>query len=219
MNYHVTSDIQHPVHSGVVSCRNVPDFVRFDGQNNFVGQIEGGRKCGVHCHFLAVRHYIYKQRAKPETLRCMKSCQCVTGVHWIISDKYITGLLDYFKNTALAAQLRQIVSLRTWCVPAKFWIRWSRPTTAYKMVCYCSEGYCAAEGNSTGHRAALSCSSEAKVRTAVLARRRSVASSWKSSLWCCRLQEAQRLYSSLDLLWCLWTLDALCVWVSEWVSE
>jgi len=89
------------------------------------------------------------------------------------------------------------------------WIQWS--TAVYKMVCCCSERYCTAEGNSTGHRAALSCSSDAQVRVAAVARRRSAASSRKSSLRCCRLQGAQRPRSSLDMLWRLWTLDALCV--------
>lgn len=47
--YRNTDSIGCPIRSGVATCRSVPDAVRFDGQNHYIGRIDGGQKRCVQC--------------------------------------------------------------------------------------------------------------------------------------------------------------------------
>ena len=47
MKYRVTSNLECPVRSQAVTCRTVPDVVRFDGENHFIGHINGGQNEGA----------------------------------------------------------------------------------------------------------------------------------------------------------------------------
>ena len=49
LKYRTTNEIGHPIRSRAASCRTVQDGVRFDGQNHFIGRIDGGQKRCVSC--------------------------------------------------------------------------------------------------------------------------------------------------------------------------
>lgn len=49
MKYRATNEIGYPIRCRAVSCRAIPDDVRFDGQNHFIGRIDGGQKRCSQC--------------------------------------------------------------------------------------------------------------------------------------------------------------------------
>ena len=43
------TDLARPIRGRAASCRTVPDDVRFDGEDHYIGRIDGGQKCCVQC--------------------------------------------------------------------------------------------------------------------------------------------------------------------------
>ena len=49
MKHRAANDIGRPIRSRPLMCRAVPDDVRFDGQNHFIGRVDGGQKRCSQC--------------------------------------------------------------------------------------------------------------------------------------------------------------------------